>query len=165
MEKTPALVLRDIHLPDAISWWPPAPGWWILLGLVLATFCTVWLVRRIQQSRSVRVAALKALQAISADFAQDRDAHKLVKALSVLLRRVCLSYFPRSDVAGLTGEKWLEFLDQCLDWGNVPDRFSRGTGRVLITAPYQTHPSLEAEPLLDLCRHWIMALPLLRKAP
>ena len=26
--------LHDIHLPDPISWWPMAPGWYALLILV-----------------------------------------------------------------------------------------------------------------------------------
>ena len=41
MDET-ALPLRDLHLPDAIGWWPLAPGWWgviaalgVLLGYVL----------------------------------------------------------------------------------------------------------------------------------
>ncbi|MGB0719658.1 MAG: DUF4381 domain-containing protein, partial [Bdellovibrionales bacterium] len=28
--------LRDIRGLEDVSWWPLAPGWWILLGLVLA---------------------------------------------------------------------------------------------------------------------------------
>ena len=27
--------LADIHLPTEISYWPPAPGWWILSILVV----------------------------------------------------------------------------------------------------------------------------------
>jgi len=30
-----SIPLRDIHLPDPIGWWPPAPGWSIVLGLLV----------------------------------------------------------------------------------------------------------------------------------
>ena len=28
--------LRDLHLPEAISWWPLAPGWWLLIAFAVA---------------------------------------------------------------------------------------------------------------------------------
>jgi hypothetical protein len=39
--------LRDIHLPQAVHWWPPAPGWWVVAALILAL--TIWLVRFLQR--------------------------------------------------------------------------------------------------------------------
>ncbi|MEM8682735.1 MAG: DUF4381 domain-containing protein [Pseudomonadota bacterium] len=26
--------IRDLHLPPEISWWPLAPGWWVILAIV-----------------------------------------------------------------------------------------------------------------------------------
>jgi hypothetical protein len=31
----PLAALRDIHLPEAVSFWPLAPGWWIALGIMV----------------------------------------------------------------------------------------------------------------------------------
>ena len=44
-----AIPLRGLHLPDAVGWWPLAPGWW-LLGALLAVGCGMlvrsWIRRR-----------------------------------------------------------------------------------------------------------------------
>ena len=35
------LPLRDLHLPDPVGWWPPAPGWWLLLATL--AMLLIWL--------------------------------------------------------------------------------------------------------------------------
>lgn len=158
MEAARQLRLRDIHLPDPISWWPPAPGWWgILALLIFAALCIRFMVG-MRRRRRVRVAALNALQKLSSDFAERQDDLWLVKEISVLLRRICLSYFPRVDVAALTGENWLRFLDERLGEKKWRSRFREGPGRALITAPYQAEAAVDAEALLALCGEWIKAL-------
>ena len=52
--------LRDIHLPEAIGWWPLAPGWWLLIILVclgLITLARLFLRRR--QASAYRRQALQ----------------------------------------------------------------------------------------------------------
>jgi hypothetical protein len=165
MGEGPALQLRDIHLPDPVSWWPPAPGWWVLIALSTLLFLAVrWFLKRLK-ARRFRVAALNELELLSAGFAQVPDAHLLVKALSVLLRRICLSYYPRFDVAGLTGDAWLGFLDNHLGGEKGQDHFREGPGRTLITAPYQSEAEIDGIGLLKLCREWITALPPLGSPP
>jgi len=36
-EENPLVNLKDIHLPPPVSFWPPAPGWWILALLMITT--------------------------------------------------------------------------------------------------------------------------------
>ena len=41
--------LRGLHFPEPISWWPLAPGWWLLLAIflvVLGLLLRSWLRRR-----------------------------------------------------------------------------------------------------------------------
>ncbi len=156
------LQLRDIHLPDPVFWWPPAPGWWALLGLLIALFALVFFVLKIKKQRRVRSVALRELEKLSSEFSDRQDGLWLAKKLSILLRRICLSYFPRADVAGLTGEKWLRFLDEGLAHKKWPDRFSKGIGRTLISAPYQSEVEVDGEALLSLCSDWVHTLPSLK---
>ncbi len=154
-----SLQLRDIHLPDAISWWPPAPGWWGLLLLVVLVVLSIKTFVEMRQRREARATAIKSLETLTHSFEQDRNQHKLVSALSVLLRRICLSYYPRKEVAGLSGEAWLGFLDTHLGKSNQTTPFSKGPGRILVTAPYQDLIEIDGQALLSLCRDWIKTLP------
>ncbi|MFQ5597421.1 MAG: DUF4381 domain-containing protein [Nitrospiria bacterium] len=158
-----SLQLRDIHLPDPISWWPPAPGWWaslvLLTVLTSAVYCFLWNKRRWR----VRIAAIAELKTISKRFHEAPDTGRLVKDLSVLLRRICMTYVPRSDVAGLTGDPWLRFLDGHVGGRNRSLLFSGDVGRALLTAPYQSSATVDGKRLLTLCDQWIRALPPLRR--
>lgn len=161
MDGSMAFRLRDIHLPEPVSWWPPAPGWWALLALSILSFLALRYIYKIKRRRRIRVAALVAFKKLSNGFAQQPDTNRLAKDLSILLRRICLSYFPRAEVAGLTGEKWLLFLETSLGRGKSHLLFSEGIGRALITSPYQPNAELDGERLLNLCGNWIRELPLL----
>lgn len=127
--------LRDLHLPAEIGWWPLAPGWWVLLGL-LAIGAAVLIYRaflRWRANRARRI-ALRQLTALAAEYETSGDATRLAKHLSELLRRVVLAYSPRAEVAGLTGDAWLRWLDR----GLAEPLFEKGGGRSLEALPYRT---------------------------
>ncbi|HEX7028687.1 MAG TPA: DUF4381 domain-containing protein [Gammaproteobacteria bacterium] len=155
----PLAELRDIHLPDPVPWWPPAPGWWLLALLLLtATVCMWWLRRRYFERFAVRrlvKAGLGELKRIEHAYRIELDNGALVRRLSALLRRIAVSRYPRREAAALTGEHWLQLLDRRI---GRPE-FSRGIGRILTSAPYQAEPQLDAEALLALCREWIISPP------
>ena len=147
----PLADLRDIHLPEPVSWWPPAPGWWLLVALslvVVAGLLWLWRYRRRQTPRRVALAELTRLRA---DFQRDGDGAAVATGISALLRRLALTHFPRSQVAGLVGDAWLQFLDRTGD----NTQFSAGPGRALIRAPYRPTEAFEIEALLNVAEAWI----------
>jgi len=147
------LPLRDIHLPPPPGWWPPAPGWWVLLAITIsAGLGLLWWRRRAHRRRSAVAQARLELARLRVD---STTAPALLAAeLSTLLRRVCISLYPRQQVAGLTGDGWLRFLDE-VGGGR---EFCHGPGRALTQAPYRPGVSRhELDPVLDLCATWIEA--------
>jgi hypothetical protein len=147
--------LRDIHLPDPVGWWPPAPGWWLLAGLVLLLGLGLWWLRRRARRKALPRAAAAELTRLQRCYEADGDLAALLAGVSAWLRRVALQYFPRAEIAALNGEAWLARLDQVLG----EDGFRQGPGRVLDTGPYQRQAAADVEALLALCRRWLTALP------
>ena len=131
--------LRDLHLPEPLGWWPLAPAWWLLL--VLAAAALLWFaVRALRQwhrGRARRI-AIRELDKLVADHKNTGDLQRLASGLSALLRRSMLAYAPRSDVASLTGDDWLRWLDR----GMTQPLFSDGPGRSLDSLPYRAPHSV-----------------------
>jgi hypothetical protein len=162
------LPLRDIHLPGAIGWWPPAPGWWLLAALVLAGFvvCAVHYYR----ARHKRV-ALRAVTRVRAALEQGAEPVACLQSVSTILRRFAMTSLASAsrgegvaglDVPGLVGERWLKFLDGC--WQRT--EFSSGVGRQLLAAPYARPNSIERRAALELtglCADWLAAQPVTKR--
>ena len=146
------LRLRDVHAPSLPDAWPPAPGWWFLAGLVVISAILIGqAVLRHRRDRRQKRAIVDVLRALRTEFAADADGARFAAEISMLLRRIALTRFPRTEVASLCGAAWLSFLDNTS--GGVG--FSEGPGQVLAAGPYAADVEVEAEALLALAIDWI----------
>ena len=165
MKPTPdSLPLRDIHLPEPITWWPLAPGWWLLLGLLIVGVLLVLFLKKRHYQRRFKRASLHELQKIRDRWQESQNLTQLVKAISALLRRTAISYYPRQNIAGLTDADWLRFLDAT---NAQKDDFSKGVGKVLRSAPYvkTVHDNeVDAQALLTLTERWLHQQPAMQEA-
>jgi len=150
------LPLRDIHLPDAVAWWPPAFGWWILAAVVVligvALGVRAWLQRRHRAARRALRDIVRALEGGAEPAACVSDA-------SIVLRRFAMTINRKSgDVAGLAGEAWLEYLA-----GKTRDpAFAAGDARLLLDAPYRAAGNVTTEQAQTVCRvcvDWVKTQP------
>lgn len=101
--------LRDIHVPQVSMWWPLAPGWWVLLALLVAAIaaCVFLFRRRAAWNRRVH-AALGDLRDATARYAEDGNVAAFATAAHQLLRRVARTRDPHSVV--LKGVAWRDAL-------------------------------------------------------
>ena len=122
-------LLEPVPEPPAPSLWPQTAGW-LWLGLAIAVML-IWIVRRIILRRRANAYRRAALAAVA-------DAGDEPVALAEILRRTALSAYPRSEVASLSGDAWLSFLDRT----GGGSAFHDGPGRVLAAAPYKRSESV-----------------------
>lgn len=150
------LPLRDIHLPEAVSWWPPAIGWWLLALLLVVIVLAYFLIRFLRQRASAtnyKKMALQAFQQIRKN--EQQDPMLLLREISQLLRRIALSYLPRQQVASLTGQQWIEQLNQL----SATEVFSQQDAELISQASYRPQVSYSRDELLERCEQWIRQLP------
>ncbi|WP_295572614.1 DUF4381 family protein [uncultured Stenotrophomonas sp.] len=105
------LPLRDVQLPPAPSWWPPAPGYLMIGGVVLLLILLLsllWWKRRRRRQRW--------LQAFDQELATVTDATAELAAIAGLLRRAARQAQPGSE--SLRDAAWWQRVDP---QGTLPD--------------------------------------------
>jgi hypothetical protein len=144
--------IEEVLSPQAISWWPQAPGWKyvaIILGLLAIWYG--W--RRWQwwlQNRYRREAA-RALQKL---VDTHRDSPEMLYPLARLLKASALQAFERRDIAPLSGEAWVRWLNE-----QLPEAvFCENSSRLLARAQYRPLTEIDSNSmaqLVDQARSWI----------
>ncbi|MDH4195456.1 MAG: DUF4381 domain-containing protein [Nitrospirota bacterium] len=148
---SPLQDLRDVHLPDPISLWPPALGWWIVFGLMVAGVIVFIWMRAYRYRTKARRLAMAELGAVKQHYKIHKNDQWVVQRLSEITRRYAMANFPRTEVAGLVGSSWLGFLDRT----GGTNQFTEGVGHVLSSGPYQPQSLVPAADLLPLVERWI----------
>ena len=153
--------LADIHLPEPVSFWPPAPGWWVLAILLLATtiYAVITISRAVRQRR-ICTYALNELERCYAQYREaasaDANAARLmfVNQMNAVLRRVALWHFPNAGIASLGGRAWVDFIREKGDASRITDDIAEA----LSQARFKTRCDVDADALNEFGRQWITAL-------
>ncbi|MCA2015799.1 DUF4381 domain-containing protein [Vibrio tritonius] len=137
------LQLSDLHLPDVPSWVPLAWGWWATAASIVAFVVIVVLVIRWKRKRLAPKKTALRLLTPSLGIQTPSSAIEL-------LRQAALCYYPREDIAHLTGKEWYAFLDDQI-------------GRPLFVpnetqwqqALYKKQSAVDTKALVEDCYQWI----------
>ena len=133
--------------------WPFAIGWWFLLTLIL--FVAFWIYIKIRKQSRVKKQhqfLFGKIEELEYKLRQN-PSNETLAAFNTLLRQLAIVYYPRTEIASLTGAAWIHFLDQS---GNTQD-FSQGAGRILLNAPYRSGnmQNLNIEEFIPMIKSWV----------
>ena len=145
--------LNDIVVPAPVAWWPPAPGWYVVLAVfAMALAWAAFRGLKAWRRNTYRRQALRELKTVA------EKGAPAAADIPVLLKRAALSAWPRQEVAMLTGKEWHAFLDRTGDM----DRFrDGGAGALMDRLSYGSSPeqlALTSEEFIGLneaARAWL----------
>lgn len=144
--------LRDIHLPESIGWWPLAPGWYLLAtSIVIACLLIGFLGLRYYSNGRAKREALRRLAMYKKQYELDANSQLCTANISELLKRLALSYYPRTQIAALQGEAWIAFLNRTgkgVEFNSVRTQ--------LLEMPWRPSRGQPLEALFKTAKKWIV---------
>ncbi|WP_250464125.1 MULTISPECIES: DUF4381 domain-containing protein [unclassified Caballeronia] len=155
---TPAALqaLRELPLPEPVSYMPRTIGWLFVLVLLAALAALAgWFAWRRHERSRYRREALAELARIEAKLADEASRAAALAEIAPLIKRTALAAAPRGQVAALTGATWLAFLRA------THGHFDDASGALLFTATYAPQARLaaitrqDADRLVHAARDWI----------
>lgn len=141
--------LKDVHLPPEPLFFPPAIGWWLIMGVIL-TFSLLMILFFYFWKLSPKRYALRLLKKIEV---QKLPLAETGVQLDVLLKRVALIAFPREKVASLSHKEWADFL---IHHGN--GTLSAEQADFIVSSVYLPHQkavAISTEKLYNAIKEWI----------
>ncbi len=150
--------LADIHLPAEVSFWPPAPGWWILTALlfIAAGIAARKLYEKAEQRKACQY-ALTELENCLKRLGESTGQEKLlryVNDVNTVLRRVALVKFPESNPGSLAGDSWVAFIRRTGDSSRLNDQLSAA----LSHGRFRTQIELDSQALHEMAHSWIYSV-------
>ncbi|MEY4590028.1 MAG: hypothetical protein RL497_2104 [Pseudomonadota bacterium] len=144
--------ISDIQRPQEVGPWPLAPGWWVLLALLVigSLLGTIALYKTIKR-RAYRRSALRLLKRLGDGGSFSRSG--LARQLNEVLKRTALSspYYQHLYIGSAHGEAWREFL--CASSPEFPDKAN--IVDTLLQSVYRPKAQLDAGVSIAFCEFWI----------
>lgn len=105
--------LKDIAVPQPVSWLPQTWGW-ALVAVLFALAVVAILIRRVRlyRANAYRREALGLLGAIEDKLKNPDERDQALRDLAEVLKRTALAGWGRADVAALSGAAWVAFLEE-----------------------------------------------------
>lgn len=103
---TNSLDLKDIHVPEQISNYPVAYGWWLLAAVIIFIIViTIIKIRKAAKRNQVKKQALAQLSVLLESNAQVSDSE-----IIALLKWAAMHYFSRAELAPMFGDSLKHFF-------------------------------------------------------
>ena len=137
--------LRDIHIPQGVSFFPPAYGWRVILFGALAVVILFQVAKTLRRKSKKRY-ALKLIDDIPVG-----NAVEAALQMSEILRRICV--YKYKSAAAIFGKEWMDFLNK-----KSSVKLEGEAAELLMNAPYMGKDAFGLEQVHELkafCKSWI----------
>lgn len=142
-----ALNLQDIHLPDGISLFPLAYGWYLLTLLIILLLALIFLVRYYRTRTWLKRTSKTQLKRSYQQYQSEHNPLAYSQRTLLLIKQICALKYPQA--MPLSGEALGEFLQQ------TDACFSPSSLWALTQGLYQKEPTLDVEQLHQDCLRWV----------
>jgi hypothetical protein len=155
------LPLEDILTPENVSFWPPAPGWWIVMLIICAAIIALYIfISRFRKNSQYRKEALGLLKREYDELknlnpnliADDIEIKKnVVESMLKILKRTAMTAYPYEKSASLYGQAWLDFLKS----KSQKSMISTELARHLTEGQYSGSQDYDLDSIYQFCCLWV----------
>ena len=148
---TPNLPLVDIILPEPISLWPLAIGWWFLLFLAVLTIIVLIIsIYKHQKKWGYRKESLALLKHYYQQWQQTQNSSQACQAMLTVLKRTAITAYPQQAIDALYGADWVKILNQQIK-GSIDHTLSQA----ICEQQYSPLSEIDIEQVYLHCRQWV----------